>query len=197
MSSKIKFIIFSVVLISIFIYLDDDHSKKIDASKFNKESDKVNKSIKNDESKKFILKKYNGYSPYDAYFGKGIYHNWTENSFIIKNSNQTDAVVLLVNAISGKKIRNEYVRKGTTFEMTGVPNGTYYLEWFSGSNWSDDLVVTSKIKGGLQRNANFTKVSNRNDWMRVEGYQNWTLTLYSVAGGDVESKNISAEDFFN
>ena len=86
MSSKIKFIIFSVVLISIFIYLDDDHSKKIDASKFNKESDKVNKSIKNDESKKFILKKYNGYSPYDAYFGKGIYHNWTENSFIIKNS---------------------------------------------------------------------------------------------------------------
>ena len=40
MSSKIKFIIFSVVLISIFFYLDDDHSKKIDASKFNKESEK-------------------------------------------------------------------------------------------------------------------------------------------------------------
>jgi len=30
MSSKIKFIIFSVVLISIFVYLDDNHSKKID-----------------------------------------------------------------------------------------------------------------------------------------------------------------------
>ncbi|MDA9025493.1 hypothetical protein OAD06_05465 [Flavobacteriaceae bacterium] len=197
MATKIKYIIFSVVLISIFIYLDDDHSKKIDTSKYNKESDEENKLINNEESKKFILRKYNGHSPYDAYFGKGIYNNWTENSFIIKNSNQTDAVVLLVNAISGKKIRNEYIRKGTTFEMTGVPNGTYYLEWFSGSNWSDDLVVTSKIKGGFQRNANFTKVSNRNDWMRVEGYQNWTLTLYSVAGGDVESKNISAEDFFN
>jgi hypothetical protein len=35
------------------------------------------------------------------------------------------------------------------------------------------------------------------DWMKVDGYMQWTLTLYSVVGGDVESENIDASDFFN
>ena len=139
----------------------------------------------------------NGFSPYDSYFGKGVYNNKSGNSFKIKNSNTTDAVVLLVNAFSGRKIRNEYVRKNANFEMTGVPNGTYYLEWFSGENWSPDLKVGSAYKGGFQTNANFTKTRDSNDWMKVEGYQVWTVTLYTVAGGDVESEEINAEDFFN
>ena len=50
----------------------------------------------------------NGFSPYNDYFGRGVYNNDTGNEFVIKNSNSTDAVVLLVNAFSGKKIRNEY-----------------------------------------------------------------------------------------
>ena len=139
----------------------------------------------------------NGFSPYDSYFGKGVYNNNSGNSFEIKNSNTTDAVVLLVNAFSGRKIRNEYVRKNANFEMTGVPNGTYYLEWFSGENWSPDLIVGSAYKGGFQTNANFTKTRDSSDWMKVDGYQVWTVTLYSVVGGDVESEEINAEDFFN
>jgi hypothetical protein len=139
----------------------------------------------------------NGYSPYNSYFGKGIYNNNSGNSFKIENSNETDAVVLLVNAYSGKKIRNEFVRKGTTFEMTGVPNGTYYLEWFSGTDWYSDLKVVSKFKGGFQTKASFTKARDRNDWMKVDGYKIWTVTLYSVVGGDVESESIDANDFFD
>jgi len=139
----------------------------------------------------------NGFSPYDSYFGKGVYNNNSGNSFKIKNSNTTDAVVLLVNAFSGRKVRNEYVRKNANFEMTGVPNGTYYLEWFSGENWSPDLIVGSGYKGGFQTNANFTKTRDSSDWMKVDGYQVWTVTLYSVVGGDVESEEINAEDFFN
>jgi hypothetical protein len=33
--------------------------------------------------------------------------------------------------------------------------------------------------------------------MKVSGYEIWTVTLYSVAGGDVESENINANEFFN
>jgi hypothetical protein len=138
----------------------------------------------------------NGFSPYNAYFGKGIYDNSTGNVFIIKNSNSTDAVVLLVNAYSGRKVRNEYVRKGASFEMTGVPNGTYYLEWASGTNWSPELKV-GKLTGGFQTKASFTKTRDRNDWMRVDGYKQWTVTLYSVTGGDVESESLSANEFGN
>lgn len=45
----------------------------------------------------------NGHSPYDDYFGKGIYNNSTGNKFIIKNSNSTDAVVLLVESVFWEK----------------------------------------------------------------------------------------------
>ncbi|MDB4228811.1 tetratricopeptide repeat protein [Flavobacteriaceae bacterium] len=144
----------------------------------------------------FFFQPKNGFSPYNAYFGKGIYDNSSGNVFILKNSNDTDAVVLLVNAYSGKKVRNEYVRKGASFEMTGVPNGTYYLEWASGTNWSPELKV-GRLTGGFQSKATFTKTRDRNDWMSVDGYKQWTVTLYSVTGGDVESENLSANEFGN
>ena len=103
----------------------------------------------------------NGHSPYDAYFGRGIYNNNTQNAFIIKNDNSTDAVVLLVDAYSNNKIRNEYIRKGNTFSMTGVPNGTYYLRWISGNDWSPNLQV-GNITGGFQRDMSFSETQDRN-----------------------------------
>jgi hypothetical protein len=138
----------------------------------------------------------NGFSPYNDYFGRGVYNNDTGNEFIIKNSNSTDAVVLLVNAYSDKKVRNEYIRKGSTFSMSGVPNGTYYLQWSSGNNWSPNKTV-GNLTGGFQEDISFAKTENRNDWMAVEGYQQWTVTLYSVTDGDVETDNISASEFSN
>lgn len=138
----------------------------------------------------------NGFSPYDDYFGKGIYNNSTGNKFIIKNSNSTDAVVLLVNAYSDRKVRNEYIRKGSTFSMTGVPNGTYYLEWASGNNWSPYKKV-GNLTGGFQSKSRFTKTRDRADWMAVSGYQEWTVTLYAVEGGDVESESLTENEFGN
>lgn len=138
----------------------------------------------------------NGFSPYDKYFGEGIYDNNSGNEFIIKNSNETDAIVLLVNAYTGRKVRNEFVSRGTDFRMTGVPDGTYYLEWFSGTFWSPELKVGSRFKGGFQSKASFTKTKDQSDWMSVDGYKQWTITLYTVAGGDVESEKMNADEFF-
>ena len=148
------------------------------------------------EKKRVYPRPKNGYSPYDKYFGKGVSSD-TRNSFIIKNSNASDAVVLLVNAYNKKKIRNEYVRKGADFKMTKVPNGTYYLEWFSGNNWSPNLKVGSNYKGGFRSDSSFTKTKDREDWMEVGNkYVSWTITLYNVPNGDVESQKINANDFF-
>ena len=115
---------------------------------------------------------------------------------MIKNSNSTDAVVLLVNAYSGRKVRNEYIRKGSTFSMTGVPNGTYYLQWSSGNSWDPNKII-GNLRGGFQEDISFSKTENSNDWMKVDGYMQWTVTLYSVSGGDVETDNISASEFSN
>lgn len=139
----------------------------------------------------------NGFSPYDNYFGKGLYNNSSQNTFTIKNSNSTDAVVLLVNAYNGEKIRNEFIRKGTTFDMTGVPDGTYYLEWFSGTHWNSKHIISGKYVGGFQKDASFSKTEDVKDWMKVSGYQQWTITLYSVPGGDVDVGKLNEADFFN
>lgn len=136
----------------------------------------------------------NGFSPYNKYFGKGIYNNSSNNYFLIKNSNKTDAVVLLVDAYSGKKIRNEYIRRGSDFRMTGIPSGTYYLQWVSGNNWSP-VLKKGNLVGCFQNDISFTKTRDRDDWMKVSYSQGWTVTLYSVPGGDVESQKISANDF--
>ena len=198
MSRQAKIIIFSCILLFSWYYKNystgsSDLNSDLPSKSKPRKSPKTNKK----GSVIYHPQPKNGFSPYDIYFGKGIYNNASGNAFKLKNSNKTDAVVLLVDAFSGRKIRNEFINRGSSFEMTGVPNGTYYLEWFSGTNWSPNLNVGSNYKGGFQSEASFTKTKDSSDWMKVEGYQEWTVTLYSVAGGDVESEKINAKDFFN
>lgn len=165
---------------------------------YNQEEKSASNITENRENKvlEFFSTPENGYSPYDLFFGKGIYNNNSGNRFVIKNSNQTHAVVLLVDAYSERKIRNEFVRKGQTFSMTGVPDGTYYLKWMTGSDWSPNIKV-GKLKGGFQTNMNFSESSSYKDWMSVSGYQEWTITLYSVSNGNMSQKGINKEQFAN
>ena len=201
MSRQAKIIIFSLILLfSIYQKQTNDTPKKkttkTTPKKYKPKRKKPELPIFNKTIEWFPTPK-NGFSPYNQYFGKGIYNNNSGNEFIIKNSNQTDAIVLLVNAYTGRKVRNEFVSKGSNFKMTGVPDGTYYLEWFSGTDWSPELKVGTRFKGGFQTDASFTKTRDRSDWMMVNGYKQWTITLYSVVGGDVESQKINADEFFN
>ena len=196
MPRQAKIIIFSIILLfSIYKKQTNDNSTT-NEPRLTKTKPKKYKPKRKKTSGWFPTPK-NGFSPYNQYFGKGIYNNNSGNEFIIKNSNQTDAIVLLVNAYTGRKVRNEFISKGSNFKMTGVPNGTYYLEWFSGTDWSPELKVGARFKGGFQTDASFTKTRDRSDWMMVDGHKQWTITLYSVAGGDVESKKINADEFFN
>ena len=41
----------------------------------------------------------------------------------------------------------------------------------------------------------FAQTSDPNDWMRVVGYQEWTLTLYAVEGGDVQMQDLNNNEF--
>ena len=149
-----------------------------------------------DDVIKYCVTPKNGFSPYDAIFGRGIYSNYAENDFLIKNSQSSHAVVLLVNAYSGKKIRNEFIRKGTEFKMTKVPNGTYYLRWVSGNDWCPDIQF-GNLTGGFQTNMSFSETENSKDWMKVSGYGGWEVTLYAVIGGDVAIEGINQNEFLN
>src|SRR5690606_34336289 len=86
--------------------------------------------------KYFGNKLNNGDSPLDNCFGKGIYNG--KAYLIFDNSNETDAIVCLVNQYSGKTIRNEYIRAGAEFKMTQIPSGNYFIKVCYGNDWNPD-----------------------------------------------------------
>ena len=149
-----------------------------------------------------LMRPKNGYSPYDYYFGKGIYNN---SSIFVEIDNQTnlDAVVLLVNSYSEKKIRNEYIRKKTKFRMTGIPDGTYYIRTMMGDGWDSNLKV-GPLKGGFVKNRSISGNSDHNDWMKLgtkyanskgEYTEGYSQTLHGVVGGDIESESLTSSEF--
>ena len=87
-----------------------------------------------------------GSSPYDSYFGKGVY-NETDNYIEVTAPTNTHVVFILINSNTNRRIRNEFIRKGETFKMTKIPYGTYDYMYFTGRNWSNNLTINNgKVK---------------------------------------------------
>ncbi len=219
MSRQSKIIIFSIILIfAVYQKQFQTESKSFDSEDISNKVEDNNSYIpsivdenKNDDVINFNLddstyeRPSNGFSPYDSYFGRGIYNNSVSNYVEIDNQTSNDAVVLLVNAYTEKKIRNEYVRKGTKFKMTGVPDGVYYIRMMSGNNWNPNLQV-GPLTGGFSKNRSISGNSDSNDWMKIgttyadsDGiyYEGFSQTLHGVVGGDVESESLTAIEFAN
>jgi len=147
----------------------------------------------------------NGASPYDAYFGKGIYDPNSFNKITFKNHQGYDAIVLLVDFKTGKVIRNEYIRAGTNFEMTKIPNDTYYIKVFAGKNWNPQKkFLGGKIVGGFETEPHFFKSGPPDGIIRIIQYKTddkiyysvYEITLYPVPGGNMWTKQINGEEFF-
>ena len=163
--------------------------------------DILNKDNKKEKIKKVYPRPKNGYSPYDSYFGKGVYND--ENYIEIDNQTNSDAVILLVDGLSKKKIRNEFIRKKTKFRMTNVPDGSYYIRSMMGNNWDPKLKI-GPLVGGFKTNRSISGNSDINDRMRVgrkyphlngKSYKGYSQTLHAVAGGDVESERLTNNEF--
>jgi len=141
----------------------------------------------------------NGASPFGACFGKGRFGG---NAWILfKNSNTSDAIVCLVNAYSGKTIRNEYIRTGSHYKMESIPSGTYYLKVFYGNDWNPTLKNVCGTKGSFETDVHFSKSEDRSDWIEVQNnydsYSTGEITLYTVANGNMSQSPINEESFFN
>ena len=140
----------------------------------------------------------NGDSPYDNYFGAGRYEE-TRNSVLVKASANSDVVFILIDVYSGRKIRNEFIRRGTSFNLTKIPYGTYDYMYYSGSDWSDAFPVNQTIMGGFTRNSSFTKNSYSSDRLEFKSgyYGSYEITLYEVLDGNLETTSTTSSDFFN
>jgi|TARA_B110001450_G_scaffold162992_1_gene151915 hypothetical protein len=140
----------------------------------------------------------NGTSPYNSYFGSGIYDD-TQNSIIVNSPKNSDIVFLLKNAFSGKTIRNEFIRKNSTFELTEIPYGTYIFVYFSGTDWSyNESMKNGRIRGGFTKNKSFSKSEYSKDRMEFKTgyYGSYELTLTQVISGNLETQPADEDDFF-
>lgn len=142
-----------------------------------------------------------GDSPYNDYFGTGVYDNQFSNEVTIHNGQSTDVVVCLVEHEYPKRtIRNEYIRAGESFKLTSVPNGLYSLKWFYGNNWNPDTLYMGEIKGFFDNDSGFSKSDSPSDLLKMEQYDNqysvWEITLYAVQNGNMETQEINPNEFF-
>lgn len=147
----------------------------------------------------------NGTSPYDSFFGKGIYNYNSKCWITFKNGNSTDAIVCLENASNGRTIRNEYIQAGTDYTMSNLPTGVYKVKAFYGNDWNPE----KKLNGGLITGAfdtdfSFSLSDDSKDWINMtitktrEGisYSAGEITLYTVSNGNMNQRKINSDEFF-
>lgn len=152
-----------------------------------------------------------GDSPYNDYFGEPVYDKNYKNQLEIKNGQDLDVVVCLVDyssPVTGirnekvyRTIRNEYIRAGESFVMTSIPNGTYYLKSFQGKYWNPDTIMfNGKIKGSFDTLSTFSVSDDADDLIRMKQndkeYSIYTITLYPVSNGNMESRPLTLDGFF-
>ena len=221
MSRNAKILIFSLILI-FSIYNKNVNGGLFDNFKDNSTSNTSTKTPKKNSSTKAkknkpslpILNQSNqfdidspdyttipksGHSPYDAYFGKGIYHE-TDNSIVITAPDKTHVVFVVVDSYSKRRIRNEFIRKGETFSMTKIPYGTYDYMYFTGRNWSNSVLINNgSVRGGFKDYKSFNKNDYNEDQMEFKRgyYGSYTIRLTQTIGGNLETKSTSESDFFN
>ena len=138
----------------------------------------------------------NGFSPYNNYYGSGIYHNSTDNTIKVTAPLSKDIVIMFKDIYSNRMIRNEYIRAGNIFSLTGIPFGKYKFFYIYGDDWSAE----ADFKGGLAK-GNFLKdkgVSKSDKFFDVEFedgyYGTYSLTLQLLSNGNLNTVEGSESD---
>ena len=85
--------------------------------------------------------------------------------------------------------------------MNNIPSGTYYLKVYYGNDWNPSLENFCGTKGAFESDTHFSKSDRYSDYITVENndysYTTGTITLYSVANGNMSTQSTSESDFFN
>ena len=192
-----KYVLLIVIILSGAYYLTIENETKAEIKT------ETNSSVKDIVKTPVVKKTYrpeNGYSPYNSFFGKGIYNNKTDNTISVSSPSFSDIVFLLKDINTNRTIRNEYIISGSTFSLTGIPYGTYIFTYFSGKNWSNDVLLKNgQIKGGFTKSISFSKSEKIKDRMTFEEgyYGTYTIKLTQEVNGNLETQGSNENEFFN
>lgn len=147
-------------------------------------------------------------SPYSIFFGDEVYDPGSKNNIVINNSNESEAIVCLVqNENPNKTIRNQYLERGTTFKLNHIPDGNYFLKVYFGNKWDMKKTfltrtLSGRIKGGFSNEKGFIKLNSGKNVLKFKqemlgntvSFGTFDITLNPDQAD--QSEKISAEEFF-
>jgi hypothetical protein len=125
---------------------------------------------------------YNGASPYTEKYGEGRFDAGSYNTLSIKNMQNLDAIVLLVDASNDDVLRNEFVEAGTTYEIKKIPNGNYYIKVILGKDFNPNkTILGGSLQGGFEQGLKLKKFEGENAIIRMQqSFENGKLDYTSV-----------------
>ena len=111
-----------------------------------------------------------------------------QGELLIKNGTDADALVILT-GLDGRAVKSAYIWTAESFNMTGIPDGTYRLYYSKGEafNQATNRFTQNATYQRLDATIEFTTSATQ--------YTAWEVTLYGVAGGNVGSEPVDPSDF--
>lgn len=115
----------------------------------------------------------------------------------VSNGTQTDAFVKLTHRGSGGPVKAFYVRAGTDFEVDGVPDGEFALEFALGRDWDHEASRFTRDRHftrfdqPLVYETRQTSTADRVLWR----YPVHRVTLHPVPAGNAPTHGISEAEF--
>jgi hypothetical protein len=105
----------------------------------------------------------------------------------IKNGTSLDAVAKLIRG--GASVLTVYIKANSTYTMTGISDGIYWLAFAQGSNW--DSTTQS-----FRRNAQYSAFEETFDFATTNTqYTIFEVTLNPVIGGTAETSSVDPSQF--
>jgi hypothetical protein len=119
--------------------------------------------------------------------------------------NDVDAVVVLTSTSSRKPLLAVYAHRKKDCTVTGIPNGTYRVYYWLGSDWNRHMhgFLTTVDRGRYKDPLEYSTTSWTARWsdafynysQQRTQYTGWTLTLYGVEGGTAHTAAVSESEF--
>lgn len=111
-----------------------------------------------------------------------------QGELLIKNGTDADALVILT-GLDDRAVKSAYIRNAQSFNMTGIPAGTYRLYYSKGEAFDRET-------NRFTKNATYQRLDATLEFTAsATQYTTWEVTLYGVAGGNVGSVPVDPSQF--
>jgi hypothetical protein len=139
----------------------------------------------------YSYSQYTGATPWENCYGKNASCEYVGCSDIRVNTSSNSSIVAIVKKY-GKVVKHAYISAGSSYTFQ-VPDGTYQVFFYYGSEWDRNKTMNSKdcytLRGGFKSKESVSKTER----ITLKG-QIMTYTLTYTTSGNFSPKSSSLEE---